>query len=337
MCTSTVSLWQLEANKRWKAKRAILTVYRKRGRHREQKRLRGLDPSPSTHSLRRVTGSLKGLFSSSKHSGWKTRECGGSVSDYNRGKSGREPSARRSISQTNSSFMQKNKILQGKVPLNHTIISSFHRWKLLVYFSSSASHLKHSITIILNGPFTCNVELWEQVLWAEIQTMNCFPVIHYSWHNGSLLWNSLLDLADCRGLWQKQLTYYYCNGDNNIFFWLQCQYTIPFPIQRFIQAFSCECYKSSRLWKAKKGSKKYQHLTLHQWQRIVANFENKIWTPTLLSETFEIAHQGFQLLNLLWRGPLKQPEGKKTLWIEFGSCWYWTTYYVSLRKMKLTF
>lgn len=81
VCTSTVSLWQLEANKRWKAERAILTVYRKHGRHREQRRLRGLDPCPSTHSLQRVTGSLKGLFSSSKHSGWKTPECGGSVID----------------------------------------------------------------------------------------------------------------------------------------------------------------------------------------------------------------------------------------------------------------
>lgn len=86
VCTSTVSLWQLEANKRWKAERAILTVHRKHGRHGEQRRLRGLDPSPSTHSPRRVSGSLKGLFSSSKHSGWKTTECSASVIDYNRGK-----------------------------------------------------------------------------------------------------------------------------------------------------------------------------------------------------------------------------------------------------------
>lgn len=49
--------------------RAGLTVHRKHGRHGEQRRLRGLDPSPSTHSPRRVSGSLKGLFSSSKHSG----------------------------------------------------------------------------------------------------------------------------------------------------------------------------------------------------------------------------------------------------------------------------
>lgn len=81
VCTSTVSLWQLEANKRWKAERAILTVYRKLGRHREHRRPRGLDPSPSTRSQQRVTGCLKGLFSSSKHSGWKNPECGGSVID----------------------------------------------------------------------------------------------------------------------------------------------------------------------------------------------------------------------------------------------------------------
>lgn len=86
VCTSTVSLWQLEANKRWKAKRAFLTEQRKHGPQRDQKRLRGLDPSPSTHSLRRVTGSLKGLFSSSKHSGWKPVECGSPVTDYIRGK-----------------------------------------------------------------------------------------------------------------------------------------------------------------------------------------------------------------------------------------------------------
>ncbi len=184
VCTSAVSLWQLEANKRWKAERAILTVYRKHGRHREQRRFRGLDPSPSTHSLRRVTGSLKGLFSSSKHSGWKTPECGGSV---NRGKRGRETSTRRSISQTKSSFRQNNRSLQGTVPLNHTIMLSFHKWTLLVYFSASASYLKHSITIIFNGPFTSNVELCERSPWAETQRINCFPVIDYGWDNAPLV------------------------------------------------------------------------------------------------------------------------------------------------------
>ena len=62
-----------------KAKRAVLTVHRKRGRHIERRRLRGLDPSPSAHSL-------KGLFSCSKQSGWKAPEWGGSVTDYNRGR-----------------------------------------------------------------------------------------------------------------------------------------------------------------------------------------------------------------------------------------------------------
>lgn len=79
--TSTVSSWQREANKRWKAERAVLTVYRKHSRRGERRRLRGLDPSPSTHSLQSVTRSLKGLFSSSKQSGWKTPGCGGSVID----------------------------------------------------------------------------------------------------------------------------------------------------------------------------------------------------------------------------------------------------------------
>lgn len=73
-------------------------------------------------------------------------------------------------------------IWQIKVPLNRTIIALHRR-----HFSSSASYLKHSITILLNGPFTRNVELREPSLWAETQRMNCFPVVYCGWDDGSFV------------------------------------------------------------------------------------------------------------------------------------------------------
>lgn len=139
VCTSAVSLWQLEANKRWKPEQAILTVNRKYGRCREQRRLRGLDPSPSTHSLRHITHSLKGLFSSSKHSGWKTPEWGGSVM------------GKRNRAHSTGSFEQR---------IGFCGFTSLQ-------FTHVLSYLKHSIAIIFNGSFTSDVELCEWSLWAE--------------------------------------------------------------------------------------------------------------------------------------------------------------------------
>lgn len=48
---------------------------------------------------------------------------------------------------------------------------------------------------------------------------------------------------------------------------------------------------------------------------ISINYLKQIWTPTLLSETSEIAHQGFQLLDLPRRRTLKQPDGEIRLWL----------------------
>lgn len=277
VCTSTVSLWQLEANKRWKAERHILTVNRKHGRHKRAGEAQRPRPQ-SQHTLPATCHRLpQGLFSSSKHSGWKTPECSGSVIDYNRGKRGWEPSTS-GLSQTKSSSKQKNGILQGTEPLNYTIILLFHKW------TSPPLHLTWSIPWPSSSMVPSQV-MWSFVSWACELKHKKIIVFQLSTtvEKMDLCLFAYTGFSRLQGFLAENNCHTATTNRDKIFLWLQCQYTTPFPIRRCSQSFSCECYKSCRLWKAQKGGEKGQYCILLYINNKVLLQDMKIKPEHLLS------------------------------------------------------
>lgn len=156
VCTSTVSLRQLEANKRWNALRASLSAQREHGRHKKQERLRGPDPGPGNVSkafsaaVSILVENVQNVWAQwltydrekctkKNHTGWEERASPWKITEYWK-----------------------------------------EKWQGSVLFSQmnfSASYLKHSIAILLNGTFTCNVELCEP--WAGAENIHWFKL--YSW------------------------------------------------------------------------------------------------------------------------------------------------------------
>lgn len=176
---------------------------------------------------------------------------------------------------------------------------------LLRLTSSSVSYLKHSMTIILNGAFTGNMELGELSLRAETTKNELFS--RY-WQQRQQIFDSKHQIYQPAGKHQRPRYYDVMAG----FLQLLCWYTTPFPRRRLLQSFTRECYESSGCWEAKQENNKCQYCILLYINKLL--FQKLKWNTYAPQWNFWNSTWGFSASRSSWMtSPQTAWRGEQTL------------------------